>query len=305
MFEDVIQLILRNTGSQGYETLYSSSDVEVDNELLPYLLPRSRTSTNYPSYYFKYPINHDFTLVKLVQDDGLDAYNRFKAKVVLFIVPREIYEEKNGLLFFASPLWLNTISLEKNEPLDYTKDFDFEQKIKNEFEKRINPSFLAFLLDKMLFYNNLVLMIDDKNNLENDRIFLMQALAYLDNKLPLFMRNQITIKTLTNKNYSIANCILLDHAEKNFALGDDYYLLTFDNTLLRKDFTFETSKLAKTILASEKKEGKELISKALFNSKAILKDELVTNDEYTKLLNRFKVKDTNIWKRFFKNFGLR
>ena len=305
MFEEVIQLILRNTGSQGYETLFSSSDVEVDNELLPYLLPRSKTSSNYPSYYFKYPINHDFTLVKLVQDDGLDKYNRFKAKVVLFIIPREIYEEKNGLLFFASPLWLNTISLERNDPLDYTKDFDSEGKTKIKFEKRVNTSFLAFLLDKMLFYNNLVLMIDDKNNLENDRIFLMQALAYLDNKLPLFMRNQMTIKTLTNKNYSIANCLLLDHTDNTLELGEDYYLLSFNKNVLQKDFTSETSKLAKTILASEKNEGKELINKTLFNSKAILKDDLVTNDEYTKLLNRFKIKDTNIWKRFFKNFGLR
>ena len=46
MFDDIIQLILRNTGSQGYETLYSSSDIEIENDLLPYLLPRSKTTAS-------------------------------------------------------------------------------------------------------------------------------------------------------------------------------------------------------------------------------------------------------------------
>ena len=305
MFEEVIQLVLRNRGSQGYETLYSSTDVEIENELLPYLLPRSKTSPSYPNYFFKYPINHDSTLVKLVQDDGVDNYNRFKAKVILFIIPNTIYSQNNGLLFFASPLWLNTISLKKNDPLDYSKDFDKNFRIKTNLERTVNTSFLTFLLDKMLFYENLLIMIEDNNNIERDRIFLNQIIAYLDNKLPSILRNQITIKTLTNKDYTLANCLLLDHYDNNISLGENYYIYSFSNVVLQKDFVFESSNLAKTIMASKTEDEKELIGRSLFNSKTLLKEELVTGDEYSKLVNRFNVKNTKIIYRFFRNLGLR
>ena len=305
MFEEVIQLVLRNRGSQGYETLYSSSEVEIDNDLLPYLLPRSKTSPSFPNYFFKYPINSDSTLVKLVQDDGVDPYNRFKAKVILFIIPNTIYSKNNGLLFFASPLWLNTISLEKDGPLDYLRDFDVSFQIKEDLEKTVNQSFLAFLLDKMLFYENLLLMIEDTNTIEQDRIFLNQLIAYLDHKLPSLMRNQITIKTLTNKNFTLANCLLLDHYDKDLSLGENYYVLPISKKLLEKDSAFETSKLAKSLLAIKTEEERELIGRSLLNGKTLLKEELVTSNEYTKLVNRFNFKNAKLIYRFFRNIGLK
>lgn len=305
MPDDLIQLVLRNRGTQGYETLYSSSDVEIEDELLPYLLPRSKTSVSFPNYYFKYPVNHDVTLVKLVQDDGVDNYNRFKAKVLLFLIPNSIYEEKAGLLYFASPLWLNTISLEKDDPLDYSKDFDTNLKIKTLFESEVNKSYLAFLLDKILFYNNVLIKIEDKSNLEQDRIFLLQALAYLDSKLPSFFRNQISIKTLTNKNYELANCVILDNNEENITSKEGLYNLSYSNKVLKADLEFESSELAKTILSSKTLDEKETISRSIFNSRTLLKEELVTNEQYNKLVKRFNVKDKKTLSRLFRSLSLR
>ena len=241
----------------------------------------------------------------MVQDDGFDEYDRFKAKVVLFIVPQVLYEQYNGLLFFASPLWLQSITLDKNTPLDYSRDFDIAQNVKKDFDERINKSFLAFLLDKMLFYSHLILMIDETPDLEKDRIFLMQAVAYIDSKLPVFLRNQITIKSLTNKDYSIANCLLLDHFTTDLALGDDYYVLSFSNKVLDKEFNFDSSKLARAIISTKTSQEKERISRSLFNPKALLKDDLLTSEQYAKLMNRFEIKDSKLWHRFFRNFSLR
>lgn len=305
MFEDVVQLVLRNPGSQGYETIYSSTEVEIDNELLPFLLPRSKTSPSFPNYYFKYPINHDFTLIKLVQDDGVDNYNRFKAKVHLFLVPKHVYEQVNGLLFFASPLWLNTISMDMNYPLNYAKDFDIANEVKKKFETSVSKAFLTFLLDKMLFYEHLIIMLEDRDNYQ-DRIFIMQTLAYLDSKIPSFMRNQITIKTLTNKNnFDIANCLLLDHYDSDLPVADNSFVFPFSSKILDKVSELVSSKLANAIMSIENEEEKESIGRDIFNSKKLVKDELVTNEEFHKLAKRFNIKDTKILTKFFRNFGLR
>ena len=286
MLDEVIQLVLRNRGSQGYETLYSSSEVEIDEELLPYLLPRSKTSSSYPNYYFKYPINNDLTLVKLVQNDGVDNYNRFKAKVVLFIIPKSTYDQKGGLLFFASPLWLKTISLDNDEPLDYSKDFDNNLLVKTTFEQNMNSSYLAFLLDKLLFYNNVLIKIEDKKDFEKSRVFLLQALAYIDNKLPSFLQNQISIKTLANKNLNLANCLLLDNTEKNIVPDENSYILSFKNKVMQKDIKYESSKLAKNIISNKTKEENEAIGSTIYNSRAILKEDLGIINNTTFALNR-------------------
>jgi hypothetical protein len=305
MLEEVTQVILRNRGSSGYETIYSSTDVEIETELLPYILPRSKTTPNYPNYYFKYPINQDSTLVKLVQDDGVDQYNRFKAKVILFIIPNDIYEKINGLLFFASPIWLQTISLDDNSPLDFHKDFDVTNSAQLDVIKKVNTSFLAFILDKLLLYDNFLIVLDKKGTLEADRIFMMKILAYLDSKLPSFLRNQISIKSLANKNYSQANCTILQEYDKNLDLNEKSYVYSFTNKILNKEFNFPASNLAKKILTSKSQEELSVISRTLFNQKAVLRENLITTEEYSLLASRFNIKDSKILSRFFKNFNLR
>ena len=76
------------------------------------------------------------------------------------------------------------------------------------------------------------------------------------------------------------------------------------NKIVQKEFTFESTKLAQSIISSQSKDQREAISSSLFNSKMLLKDDLVTAEQYTKLMNRFNIKNNNVWHRFFRNFGL-
>ena len=305
MFEDVVQLVLRNTGSQGYETIYSSSNVEIDNDLLPYILPRSKTSVDYSNYFFKLPINQDFTLVKLVQDDGVDAYNRFKAKVILFIIPNQIYEKVGGLLFFASPLWKKTIKMDTNEPLSYETDFSSQEEIEKN-TAQYNNIYNECLLDKLLLYNNLYVKIPLTNGINEKRIALMKSLAYLDLKLPTFFRNQVSFKTLAHKmNGDLANCLVL-YDYKDEEIIDNQKSYTVEYLEKKKDeLPIEGGTLAKKILDCKTIPEREAITKLLSDSKTIQKEEIMPGVKYNQLIQRYGMKDSKFIDRFFKNFILR
>ena len=303
MIEDeVIQVILRNQGSQGYETIYSSKDVEIDTDLLPYLLPRAKTNKKNPNYYFKYPINKDLTLIKLVQDDGVDAYNRFKAKVILFIVPNDVYESVGGLTYFASPLWLETIPMDTNKPLDYETDFESRDDIKQKYRDEFTTSFHEFLLDKLLLYNNVIISLTDTEEYEKQRFFILRSLAYLDYKLPAFFRNQITIKTLANSpETNLANCILINDVKDIPELPQGTILLNYPTMKDQKDLIPRTGSLPRKILEIETAEEREVLTRILIDSKAVAKEELVPSAEYSQLATRFGIKDKHIFNRLFKS----
>ena len=306
MLKDVVQVILRNQGTQGYETIYSSTDVEIETELLHLLLPRAVTNKKNPNYFFKYPINKDFTLIKLVQDDGLDPYKRYKAKVILFIVPNDDYESVGGLEYFASPLWLQTITTEINYPLDYEKDFEKLPENESFDRGKFTTLFHELLLDKLLLYQQVILILDETENFDQNRVFLLQSLAFIDNKLPSFFRSQISIKSLANKvNYDLANCIVLQGNEEQLEISEETFILHYPLLQSEKDYEIETGELPSKMLRSKSYEELESIGATLLRSKIVQKEELVPQDSYNKLTHRFGIRDKNLFNRLFRNFNFR
>ena len=301
MFEEVVQVILRNQGDKGYETVYSSTDIEIETELLHLLLPRTKTNEINPNYYFKYPINNEYTLVKLVQDDGVDKYNRFKAKVILFIVPNKIYESVGGLLYFASPLWLHTLKNENNEPLDYRNDFENYTDIQLRFEEKFSLKFHEFLLDKLLLYENVILSFTQTKDYEKNRLYLLQSLAYIDSKLPSFFRNQISIKTFANKlNKDLANCLIINNIQEVVETDITSFVINYPSILKQDELIIKTRDLPKKMLHSRSQEDLESIGRILMNPKAA-RDDILSAGIYNRFSKRFGIKDTNFFNRLFKN----
>lgn len=303
MAEEIIQVILRNTGSQGYETIYSSSNVEIDTELLPYILPRSKTNSRIDSYYFKLPVNKDVTLVKLVQDDGKDQYNRFKAIVYLFLIPNEVYDTEGGLIYFASPLWLQTIKKDSNKPLNYETDFKKKDEFLIKFEGSFNRKFQEYLLDKLLLYENVIIAVTNDGLRENDtdeRYLLYQILAYIDYKLPLLCRNQLTIKSLASKlDLSLANCMIID--KDNIAIQSDDKTFVINYPFSEEEsLVFESGLLPKKILDCETIEEREMLGKSILD-KEIVRQNWISTQKYNQLAERFGIKDKSIFFRLFKN----
>ncbi len=275
MFEEVMQVILRNQGDKGYETVYSSTDVEIETELLHLLLPRTKTNNLNPNYYFKYPINNEYTLVKLVQDDGVDNYNRFKAKVILFIVPNNIYESVGGLLYFASPLWLHTLKMDHNKPLDYEKDFEDYNNIQARFEKTFTSKFHEFLLDKLLLNENVIISFTQTTDYEERRLFLLQSLAYIDSHLPSFFRNQISIKTFANKiDTDLASCLVVNNVHEIIESNQSSFVINYPAILEQDELVIRTRELPKKMLQSQTQEDLESLGRVLMNPKAARDDIL-------------------------------
>lgn len=300
MFEEVMQVILRNQGDQGYETVYSSTDVEIGTELLSLLLPRSKTNALNPNYFFKYPIDNEFTLVKLIQDDGVDKYDRFKAKVILFIVPNTVYEKVGGLLYFASPLWLHTIHADNNIPLNYKSDFEDYVEIQTRFEEKNTSKFHEFLLDKLLLYENVVLALAHTNDYEQNRIFLLQSLAYIDSKLPSFFRNQISFKSFANKvNFDLANCLLVNTLPETAELNQSTFVVNFPD-ILGQELEVKTRELPKKMLHSQSQEDIESMGRLLMNPKTVSRDDILSSGIYNRFSKRFGIKDASLFNKLFK-----
>ena len=299
-FENTVrQYVIRNYDKKGYETVYSSTEEDLPVHLLPLILPKNSIE-RWQSYFLKWPLKESFdedtTLVKLVIGDGIDKFGRNKAKIFILIIPNEVYED-NGLLYYASPIWSNKLSLEDDDPL--TVD-DFE-KISIKSPKilikklHINITLVEEIVSELLL-NKHVLITNDRSS-ESESATLNKTLAFVDYCLPEFFRNKISIKTSSNKkNYLFANCCVLNKKVLPKELQRNEVIINVTK-ILNGDIEGNNSKgslqIVKSLLQATSASEKRKIGKIFFDQNRIISEKLIPPDLYKKILNRFGIKSKN------------
>jgi hypothetical protein len=294
------QYIVRNYEQKGYETVYSSTGKELPEYLLPLILPKFSIEKK-ESYYFKFPLKEDKTLVKLVVGDGIDNFGRNKAKIIILIIPNNLYEENFGLLYYANPIWKKRIPLKGDRRLSNRHFTKITPSSITTMIKRgtLNSKLNEYLLEKILLYEHVIITLQEKS--EKNLFFLNKTLAYLDYCIPKYFRNKLSIKTACDKkNYNFANCsILLDDTLSEDEINENEVIINFSDNFLNSinsnkfNEGKKTLDIVKMLLNMDSISEKEDLGNLLLDQKRVLKEKIMPNDAYKNLLNRFNIKSQN------------
>lgn len=285
--DEITQFIIRmKDGSAGYETVFSSTGNDIDEDLLPHLLPKFAVKTG-QSYYYKITLNDRFTLLKLVVGDGLDKYGRTKGKINILIIPNKLYEKNGGILYYANPLWNGSISLKEDFPLTATHFSKLEDD-QNTFKPNIELS--AILLQLILLYDHVIISFKGGDPSKDTLVFLSRSLGYIDSCLPKFFREKVAIKTMSVKaRYNLANVsIIPDEEIPPSEINEKTYVFVYNNYKT----TFKYYKIfpfVQKLTIATSKEVREKIGMNIKNYSDSIKNELDPHD-YQKIANRFGLK---------------
>ncbi|MHA2365535.1 MAG: hypothetical protein ACXAC7_16380 [Candidatus Hodarchaeales archaeon] len=203
-FPSLDQIIIRCSESRGYE-VKNSTIQDIDESLIPILIPRSSSDID-RAYFYKTGVSGNKILIKLVIGDGKDQYNRPISKSHCLIVSEYDYYDFGGLMYFASPLWLDKIPLNSDLIFD-PKDFFVTASL-----PKGSTDLAAHLLQAVLSFEHLILVcLDDPLHIKE----LQLLLAYVDLCIPPQFTKQISLKGYLDYNQLLlANVgIILDDSD--------------------------------------------------------------------------------------------
>ena len=287
------QIIIRNDSAKGYRITLNNfgiADDELSDDLMLVLIPRSANKQKI-NYFYKETLELGI-LLKFITDNNLDEYDRPIAKSNCFLIPEELFYEK-GLLYFVSPLLLNSLNNSSDE------FFNLED-ICSKIPIRISFA-LKMLLHAVLLFEHVFIFTPIVN--QNYINQLTQIIASIEEFLPVDIAKTLRIKSYVTKNqFSEVNLgITSDPEILDQSNGENYSRIVFKAEANPYDLVSDKAipispiidDIVDAVLNPLKNSGEELLTLfSLIFSDEKRFDPRINQDFKERILTRWNVKKT-------------